>query len=366
MKLMTVIPGMTAGGAEVVAATLSVAAHRDGHDVRLASGPGFRVAAVAAAGVPHVPVPLDSRRPGDVARSVLRLRQAARTSAPDLVHAHNPKAALAARLAFGRAVPILTTVHGVPAEELANAVRILRWSADRVVAVSGFVAGQLLDLGYPTDRTEVVENAIEPVGSYPRDLARDELGVGADQVVGLCLARLVDQKRHDLLVEAWTRLPRHAVLLVAGDGPNRSKIEAAVTRHGLSDRVRLLGERTDVPRLLAAADLLVLPTDWEGLPISLLEAMGAGVPVVVSRVGGVVETLGTALRLVEPGAADSLAAALDELVADAALRADLGRRGRALVADRFAPERMLAAYRELYGALAGDRHRALLSTGVRS
>ncbi|MFC5727772.1 MULTISPECIES: glycosyltransferase [Nocardioides] len=366
MKLVTVIPGMNVGGAEVVAASLSVAAHRAGHDVLLASAPGFRVAGVTAAGVAHVPIPLDSRRPGDLARSVLRLRRALGRSAPDLVHAHNPKAALAARLAFGRAAPIVTTLHGVPAGELATAVRILRWASDRVVAVSPFVADQLAEHGYPTGRTDVVENAIEPLPSYPRDVARDELGVGADEVVGLCLARLVDQKRHDLLVQAWAGLPQHALLLVVGEGATRPRIEDAVTRLGLGDTVRLLGERTDVARLLAAADLLVLPTDWEGLPISLLEAMGAGVPVVVSRVGGVIETLGTALRLVEPGSVDSLAAAIGELVGDEELRAELGRRGRTLVADRFAPHRMQAGYHELYDTLVGQRHRAPLRTGVRS
>jgi glycosyltransferase involved in cell wall biosynthesis len=169
---------------------------------------------------------------------------------------------------------------------------------------------------------------------------------------------MVDQKRHDLLVEAWARTSPASVLLVAGDGPRRAAIEAAVARHGIADRVRLLGERADVPRLLGASDVLVLPTDWEGLPISLLEAMAVGVPVVVSRVGGVVESLGSAVHLVEPGSADALAVALDALATDVRGRTALGRRGRTLVEHRFAMEPMLARHREIHTQLAGSARAA--------
>ncbi len=351
MRLLTVIPDMAAGGAQVVAATLSAAAAAHGHDVRLASGPGFRVAELADRGVAHLPVPLDSRDPRDLARTVLLLRAAARTARPDLVHAHNPKAALAARVALGRSVPVVTTLHGVPARELGSTARILRRASDRVVAVSPYVAAQLEVYGYPGDRIDVVENAVETPAAHDREAARAELGIAPGALVAVCPARLVDQKRHDLLVEAWARLAPDAVLLVAGDGPNRAAIEDRVRRLGLETGVRLLGERSDVPRLLAAADLLVLSTDWEGLPISILEAMAVGLPVVVSRVGGVVETLGNAVRLVEPGSVDALAEALSSLAADAGERAALGERARRLVADRFGPQRMLDAHRDIYARL---------------
>jgi glycosyltransferase involved in cell wall biosynthesis len=353
MRLLSVIPQLGAGGAEVVAATLAVDARLQGHDVRLASADGFRVAALAEAGVGHVPVPLDGRRPRDLARSVRRLRSFRGPGGPDVVHAHNVKAALVARLAFGGQVPVLTTLHGVPAAELGHAARMLGWTSDRVVAVSPYVAAQLEVYGFPPSRCRVVENAVVSPPSYPRRQAREELGLAPDAVVGLCLARFVDQKRHDLLVAAAARLTARPVLLLAGDGATRPGVAEAVGRHRLGDSVRLLGERTDVDRLLAAADFLVLPTDWEGLPISLLEAMSVGLPVVVSRVGGVVETLGAAVRLAEPGSATALAEALADVIGDGQLRAELGRRGRALVAERFGPDRMLDAYRTLYDELAG-------------
>lgn len=360
MRLLTVIPQMGAGGAEVVAGALALAAAREGHDSRLASAPGFRVAALE--GVEHLPVPLDSRRPADLARAVRALRAVARDQRPDVVHAHNPKASLAARLALGPGVPLVTTMHGVPARNLAGATGLLRRTSDRVIAVSSYVAAQLEVYGFPGDRIDVVENAIEAPPHHDRAVARAELGLAPDAFVALCAARMVDQKRHDLLVEAWGRTARltpTSVLLLAGDGPHRAAVEEAVAQHRLMDRVRLLGERTDVPRLLGASDVLVLPTEWEGLPISLLEAMMLGVPVVVSRVGGVVESLGSAVHLVEPGSAGALTAALDALATDLSGRRALGHRGRTLAEHRFAMEPMLARHREIHAQLAGSARAAL-------
>ncbi len=265
------------------------------------------------------------------------------------------KAAVVARLAVGRRVPVVVTVHGVPDASWPTAARLLARVADEVVAVSPHVAERLVAHGVPAARVTVVENAIAPVARRDRAEVRRLLDLPATAPVVLCLARLVAQKRHDLLVEAWADVVRDAgsdaaspVLLVAGDGPTRPAVEAAVTSAGLEGSVRLLGARPDADVLLAAADLLVLPTDWEGLPISLLEAMGAGVPVVVSRVGGVVETLGGAVRLVEPGSASALAAALTDLVGDPDARRVLADRGEALVADRFHPDHMVDGHRAVH------------------
>ncbi|WP_435768490.1 glycosyltransferase [Nocardioides sp. SYSU DS0651] len=349
MRVQMVIAELGVGGAEVVAVTLAAAAVADGHRVAVASTPGHRVAELRSAGVGHLPVPLAGRGPRALAAAVRRLRAVDR---PDLVHAHNPKATLVARLAFGRQVPVLTTLHGVPVAELPRAARLLRRAADRVVAVSPHLAEQLVGAGFPESRIEVVPNAVPPPDCCDRESARADLGLPRHAVVGLCLARMVDQKRHDLLLEAWRHLDGRALLLLAGDGPNRPRIDAAVARHGLAGVVRRLGERSDVGRLLAASDFLVLPTDWEGLPIAVLEAMAAGLPVVASRVAGVDEHFGDAALLVAPGSAPALLAALRDVVGSAELRALLAERGRALVAERFGSRLMVDRYRELYVRVA--------------
>jgi len=361
MRLLMVISELGVGGAEVVAVTLATAAAADGHEVVVASGPGHRVEQLRRAGVRHVPVPLVGRGPVDLARAVARLRDLER---PDLVHAHNPKPTLLARLAVGRDVPVLTTLHGVSADERARAARILRWASDRVVAVSPYVADGLVRDGFPEERTEVVLNAVGPLPPYPRERARAELGLPADAAVGLCLARMVDQKRHDLLVEAWSWIGDRAVLLLAGDGPRRSAVAAAVERRGLGAGVRLLGERSDVSRLLAAADFLVLPTEWEGLPISVLEAFAAGVPVVASRVPGLVEHFAGAVRFVEPGSVASLVEGIHDVLGSSALRSGLAAAGRAVV-ERYGVPAMTDRYREIYARLAGAPSDHLLTSGGR-
>lgn len=353
MRIMTVVPVMGVGGAEVVTATLAVAAHEAGHEVVLASAGGFRADAAREAGVSQVSVRLSGRSPLDLAHSAWALRSSIRRSRIDLVHAHNVKASLISRAAAGRRVPLLTTVHGVPAREVPLAARILKWSGGQVVAVSPYVAQQLTAHGFPSRRLTVIENATEAVNEHPRGEARARLGIPVDRQVVLCAARMVDQKRHDLLLEAWARLNRDTVLLLAGDGPNRPRIESDILRLGLGDRVRVLGPREDVDWLLAASDIFVLPTDWEGLPISLLEAMGAGVPAVVSRVGGVVETLGGAVSLVEPSSVEALRAGLVRLLDSDADRTAQAERARRLIAERFAVPVMVSRYDQLYAELTG-------------
>ncbi|MEZ0579073.1 glycosyltransferase [Nocardioides sp. MH1] len=362
MRIQTVIAELGAGGAEAVALTIAAGAASAGDDVLLASTPGYRVERLRASGVDHLALRLAGRNPVDLARSVGRLRA---VPAPDVVHTHNPKATLVARAAFGRDVPLVATLHGVPRSERRAAARILRWAADRVVVVAPHLADQLVAAGFPAGRVEVVPNAVEPLPPYDRRRARDELGLPADAVVGLCLARMVEQKRHDLLLDAWARLgarTRPAHLLLAGDGPTRPRIAARVARPDGHAPVHLLGERSDVARLVAASDFLVLPTDWEGLPVSVLEAMAAGLPVIGSRVGGLAE-LHDAVRLVDPGSAPALVEALTDVVGSSAVRAELAARGRALTATRFGADAMVARYRAIYAELAGTPGRLLTTTG---
>lgn len=361
MRVLCVIPELGAGGAEVVAVAVAAGAVADGHDVRIASALGFRVEEVRAAGIAHTALPAAGRRPWDLARSVARLRRLAK---PDLVHAHNPKAALLSRIAFGDRVPILTTLHGVAQGDIELAAMILRRTAGHVVVVSPHVGEQLVERGFPATRLTVVANGVPPLPSYPRARARAELGIPPTEVVALCPARLVAQKRHDLLVDAWAELADPPLLLLAGDGPNRARIFALAARHGLGDRVRLLGERTDMPRLMAAADLVALATDWEGLPIAVLEALGAGKPVVVSDVSGLARQFGAAVHAVGPGSATAFAAGVREVVDDPGLRSRLSAEASAAFDQRFSADAMLADYRHLYLTTTGAQVRIATSTGV--
>lgn len=354
MRALSVIAEMGSGGAETVVADLTRHLAAAGHDVGVASAGGWRADELAAAGVRTVDVPLRDRGPAALARSVARLRRETGARPVELLHAHNVRAsaaAHAARIARRHRPPLVTTVHGLAAEDYPHAARLLARTSDVVVAVSGDVAGRLVDAGLEERRLRVVENAVGPPDTAGRDDVRRELGVAGDRPVVLCAARLAAPKRLDLLLDAWPETG-DALLLVAGDGPDRAALEARA--RPLGERVRFLGTRRDVGRLLRAADLLVLPSDREGLPMTVLEAMAAGVPVVASDVGGL-SALGDAVELVAPGSAAAVAAGVRRVLGDAERRAALVARSGALVQTRFSSAGMMAAYEFLYRELLGRR-----------
>lgn len=349
-----VIAEMGTGGAEAILEALTRRLVADGDSVAVASAGGRRLHDLAGLGVRTIDVPM-RRRTGPKTVLAARGLLPARRSAPDVIHAHNVRASVTAHLGVRwprRKPPLLTTVHGLVPGDYPTAARLLNRTSDLVVAVSGAVAEALRDNGF-TGRVEVVENAAHAVVPGPRAEVRRELGIADDARVVLCAARLAPPKRLDLLVEALPSLPADTVLVVAGDGPLLEPLRARAAALGLGDRVRLLGERTDVGRLLGGADVFCLPSDSEGMPVSVLEAMAAGVPVVASAVGGIETGTDGAARLVLPGSAGALAGELAALLADPAARDELAARGRAVVEARYSPDAMYNRYRALYASLAG-------------
>lgn len=353
MRALMVIAEMGTGGAETVVADLATHLVGRGDQVAVASEPGWRAERLHAQGIGTLAVPLRGRGPRGLAVAAARIRGEVLRRPVDVVHAHNVRASVAAHLGArwpGRRPALLTTVHGLAEDDYPTAARVLDRVADRVVAVSGDVADRLTAHGLRAG-LDVVENAADPGDPVGPARARAELGLPPGVPVVLCVARLAPPKRHDLLVEAWRRVPGPAVLLVAGDGPGRARLAADVREAGLGDRVRLLGTRGDVPTLLAAADALVLPTDREGLPMTVLEAMAAGVPVVASAVGGLRSLDPRTVGLVPPGSAAALAARLVEVLGDPGRRAEMAERGRAEAASRFSVMTMRAGYERIYHEL---------------
>lgn len=356
MQVMFAVAEMGSGGAEAVVAQLARDVKASGASATVASSGGWRVAELARHGVPLVSVPLRGRRPLDLARVVVRLRQEHARAPADLVHAHNVKSALAAAAAFSarrrQRIPVVVTLHGVPNERYRDAARILRHCTDELVAVSDDVANHVAVAGFPTSRMRVIENAVAAPPSHDRAQARTRLGIPADARVALCVARLAPQKRHDILVAAWQLMPPGSILLIAGEGTTRSAIEAAIRRTGQRDRIRLLGERRDIDWLLAAAEAVALPTDWEGLPISVLEAMAVGIPVVASAVSGLSSFGSDAIELVRPGSPAALADGLRHVLFDDRRRETLVATGLRLTRERFSPDQMWRRYRSLYASLS--------------
>lgn len=226
---------------------------------------------------------------------------------------------------------------------------------DRVAAISPAVEEWLRRAGVPAERMELIPSAVDPTLLDPRrsrEDVRQEFGAEPDGVVVLAVGALELGKGHDVLLQAWGRMENPPTLWIAGEGPARSALEDQA-----GPRVRFLGHRPDVPDLLGACDVFVMPSRHEGLGVAALEAMAVGRPVVASDVGGLshaVEAGRTGL-LVEPGDSGALAAALKRLTDDSALREALGGRGAARVRQHFLASQMVASYLALYRRILDRR-----------
>lgn len=362
MHVLHCIGEMGTGGAESLVAELVHRGPEVGWRSSLASAGGVREEELVARGLVRAHrVPLSRRRPSGLLRAVVGTRRALVAADPDVVVAHNvgvTAAVALAQLTRRRRVPVLTVFHGVAAGHYRAGALVLRRGSDAVVVVSRAVGERLAAAGLRRPPV-VVPNAVTAPELPDRDVVRQELGLPADAPTALCAARLVDQKRHDVLLRAWALVPAPCVLLVAGDGPNRAALEALHAELGLGDRVRLLGDRRDVPRLLAAADVATLASDWEGLPVFVLEAMAVGRPVVATAVDGLVELLrGGGGALVPPRSPGDLAAALVRLLTDGAARRSASDAAVRTVAQTHDPLVMVRRYDELVRGLVAPSPRS--------
>lgn len=316
-------------------------------------------------GVPFRVLGLDPgiRRPWHLLGIERHLRQVQ----PDIVHTFLLTASL-----YGRAAAMLARVPIVVGTEVniyqqkrphhVLAERLLMRGTNRVVvsaeSVRDFYTRQVH--ADPT-RVDVIYNAVDwsqLQTTMPSGAMRASVGVPAAAPLAGIIARLTEQKAHRHLFDAIAGRPELATLhlLVIGDGELREELRAQVDRLGLAARVHFLGARRDLGDLLAAIDLFVMPSLWEGLPLSMVLAMGAGLPVVATRVAGIPEVVenGVTGLLVPPADVPALGAALARLVSDQQLRETLGAAAAAFVRPRFGVDGYLAAVTGLYDRLLAE------------
>ena len=283
---------------------------------------------------------------------------------PAVFHAHLNwplacKFGLAAA-AVGRVPAILATVHLVP-DELMNRnvraqVRAVGATVHRYLAVASHVRDRLAALGLPARKLRVVRNGIDAAELLrpANEELRIQLSGAPQRPVVLTVARLARQKGIDVLLSAASQVP-DAMFLIAGEGPDRTALEARAAALGLGNSVRFLGAAHNVPDLLAACDVFVLPSLAEGLPLSVLEAMAAGKPVVATRIAGTDEAVadGTSGVLVPPRDPDALATAIRSLLAEPDRASRLARAGQERVRSEFPVGRTVAAVTAQYEEVLG-------------
>lgn len=311
----------------------------------------------------------DRPRPVSDARAVARLRSLLRGA--DVVHAHGLRAgglAVAARarvapgpLRFSRGgTPLVVTLHnaliagGLTGAAYGALERIVARGADRVLGVSPDLEERMRALG-----AREVAHALVPApmsGRVPdpaeRSELRAELGVGERPLV-ITVGRLADQKGLPTLLDAaagWARRTLPPLVAIVGAGPLEAVLRARIEAEDLP--VRLLGRRSDVPGLLTAADVAVVPSVWEGQPLIVQEILRAGRPLVATRVGGIPEMVGDdAALLVPPDDAAALQRAVARVLDDPALAVRLGaaaaQQATALPTEADAVDQLAGIYREL-------------------
>ena len=313
------------------------------------------------------------RRPGLDLRLVWRLARAIRQRKLQVLHAHQYTpffyGALAAKLA-GVGTRIILTEHGrhfpdvVPRKRrLANRFFFDRL-ADRITAVCAFsAAGLSKNDGFRADRIEVIENGIDADRYEPSsDQAqlKQQLGFDPARRYIITIARFHPVKDHQTLLRAFADVCGRFAdvdLLLAGDGTLRRDLERLVAELGITNRVRFLGVRHDVPDLLKAADMFVLSSVSEAASITLLEAMASGKAVVVTNVGGNPEIVreGVEGLLTPRGDANAMAAAVNRLLSDHNLAALMSRRAAERVRAEYQLDRTIERYGRVYEELAQSR-----------
>lgn len=302
----------------------------------------------------------DLRHPLDV-RGYRELRQILIDRRIEIAHSHEFTMAVYGGLAAkGLGIPHVITMHGDSWSLKAWRRRVaLKWAfrnSRAVIAVSRATHEHLTTtLRLAPERILAIANGIK---FTPGDRARvrAELGLGAHDVLVVAVGNLIERKGHIVLLRALASLQGAAAAVpwhvaIAGSGEEEENLRRFAAERGIASRVHLLGHRQDIPDLLAAADIYTMPSLWEGLPVALLEAMFARLPVVASGVSGIPEAIidGRDGLLTTPGDDTSVARALERLLADPGARQRFAAAAHARATSEFGIDAMTDAYERAYG-----------------
>ena len=382
VRVLRVIARLNMGGPALHVAYLTHGLRERGYDTTLVAGSLARgedsmefVARELGIEATHLPELRRDIAPVRDLQATLRLAQLIRRLRPDILHTHTAKAGAVGRLAaaiVGDARPpiVVHTFHGHVLRgyfgpRLSYGFRLLeRWLAkrtDALVAVSPEVRDELVRLGVaPAEKFTVVRVGIELAGRVAdvdgRAETRRRLGIAGDSFTVGWVGRMTGVKRTSDVLLAFKRLRERGVdafLCMIGDGPEREQLERRAHELGIMKRTLFLGYQEQVAPYYAALDAMILPSGNEGTPVSAIEALAAGRPVVATRVGGLPDVVreGEDGFLVAPGAVDELADRLEQLAADEELRRRMGEAGRERVVPRYSVARLIDDVDALYRSL---------------
>ena len=353
-RILVLIKGLGVGGAERLVAEAAPLWNREAFEYAVAYLLPWKDQLAGSISVTGVPVTCVGGPRGTDARSVLRLHDLVADWRPDLIHAHLPYAGIISRLTTRK--PIVYTEHNIVGSyrQPTRSINRLTYRRNRsVIAVSEAVAGSLT--GYPGPKPLVIPNGVTGGDLVNTDGVRAELGISDSTPLVVHVGNIRPLKGHNNLIGATVELandwPDILVVSIGGEKHqgDLEHVQRRAADAGVSSNIRFLGRRDDARRFLAAADVVVNPSDAEGLPVSILEALSQARPVVATDVGGVSSVIiheKTGL-LVEPGNPSALASATTRALTDPAA-ADWGRAGARLVATGHSLQEMVIRYEKVY------------------
>lgn len=359
VKVLHLMQGLEVGGLEYMVVNLI-----KGLDSRrfVSSVCCFDTLGSLADDLKGVDVKLLKRRAGIDYSYPFRLASLIRKEKAGILHLHNPTAFFYGALAGALSgVPrVVYTEHARdvrPNMKIRVADRLLACFTDRVVAVAGHVKKNLVEYGwFNPSKVSIIYNGIDSrrfPAVYDGARAREALGIDPSAPVVGIVARLDPIKDHRCLLRAMIHVKEAfpgVMLLVIGDGPLREELASLAREAGLEKNVKFLGTRADVNSLLQCLDVFVLSSVSEGLPLTVLEAMASAKAIVATRVGGIPEAVedGVEGLLVQPGDDKALSAAIEDLLADRARAAKIGKSARKKFEKSFSLEMMIKKYEEVY------------------
>lgn len=368
MKILYIITRANEiGGAQTHLRDMTSGLVKDGHQVELIVGEqGALVDDVRALNVKVHIIPELVREisPYKDIKCALIIRKIIKEFSPDVIALHSSKAGIVGRLAaLFLKIPVVFTVHGW---SFANGVhdkkrrlyivieRLFSKITDEIITVSAQDKQLAIEHNVASaSQQTVIHNGV------PLKSAAPHVYHTHDVVKLISVARFSEQKDHESLLKALSRLEtRNWALTLVGKGPRLDEMKQLSQDLGISENVLFTGERLDVDALLADSDIFLLISNWEGFPISILEAMRAGLPVLASDVGGVSESVidGKTGYLVPRADIDAIKNRLADLINDSALRVELGKSGNEFFLENFSFNAMYNKTVELYQKAIDKKH----------
>ncbi len=370
MRILYLITKSEIGGAQVHVLDLMKYMIKGGHTVALMSYPGgWLVEEASRIGVqvyPNINF-LNSFNPVKALRAIFKVKKALKLFVPDLVTFHSSGAGFLGRLAVRRKVPTIFTAHswaftdgapffrkkvGIIAEKIASKY------TDKIICVSKF--DYSLALKYhiaKEDKLVTVHNGVDIGEEVFVDKSRSKVKI-------ISIGRLAYPKRPDLLVEAFRILPdeirNKTEVLIVGSGPMRDRLSKKISQYKLEKSIRLAKgtKYENIRALLRDSEIFVLISLHEGLPLTILEAMSVGLPVIASDVGGISEEIDSKSGILVKNKKEEIAKTIALLVGDIKMRQSMGKRAREKVLESFSLKNFFSSTEKVYLDVLGGFKRA--------